>query len=57
MPLLFAAVAVADVESEISGGRSAATLLLEEIGYGVLGGVVGRAADRARSSSRPAAGT
>ena len=40
MPLLFAAVAIADVESEISGGRSPATLLLEEIGYGVLGGVV-----------------
>jgi NhaP-type Na+/H+ or K+/H+ antiporter len=39
VPLLFAAVAVADVESEISEGRSAATLLLEEIGYGVLGGV------------------
>jgi NhaP-type Na+/H+ or K+/H+ antiporter len=28
------------VQSEISGGRSPATLLLEEIGYGVLGGVV-----------------
>ena len=41
VPLLFAAVAVADVESEISGGRSAGTLLLEEIGFGVLGGVVG----------------
>jgi NhaP-type Na+/H+ or K+/H+ antiporter len=41
VPLLFAAVAVADVESEISGGRSPATLLLEEIGYGVVGGVVG----------------
>src|SRR3954452_8700213 len=40
VPLLFAAVAVADVESEISHGRSAATLLLEEIGYGVVGGVV-----------------
>ena len=40
VPLLFAAVALADVESEISGGRSAGTLLLEEIGYGVLGGVV-----------------
>ena len=37
VPLLFAAVAVADVESEISEGRSAATLLLEEIGYGVVG--------------------
>ncbi len=35
-----AAVAIADVESEISGGRSPGTLLLEEIGYGVLGGVV-----------------
>jgi len=41
VPLLFAAVAAADVESEISGGRSTATLLLEEIGYGIVGGVVG----------------
>ena len=41
VPLLFAAVALADVESEISDGRSAVTLLLEEIGYGVVGGVVG----------------
>ena len=41
VPLLFAAVAVADVESEISEGRSAATLLLEEIGFGIVGGVVG----------------
>jgi sodium/hydrogen antiporter len=39
VPLLFAAVALADVESEVSGGRSAWTLLLEEIGYGVLAGV------------------
>jgi sodium/hydrogen antiporter len=39
VPLLFAAVAFADVESEISGGRSPGTLLLEEIGFGVLGGV------------------
>jgi NhaP-type Na+/H+ or K+/H+ antiporter len=41
VPLLFAAVAVADVESEISDGRSPATLLLEEIGFGIVGGVVG----------------
>ena len=41
VPLLFAAVAVADVESEISEGRSAVTLVLEEIGYGVIGGVAG----------------
>jgi sodium/hydrogen antiporter len=40
VPLLFAAVAIADVESDISGDRSPATLLVEEIGYGVLGGVV-----------------
>ena len=39
VPLLFAAVAAADVESHISEGRGAATLLLEEIGYGVVGGV------------------
>lgn len=41
VPLLFAAVAVADVESGISGGRGAITLLLEEVGYGILGGVIG----------------
>jgi sodium/hydrogen antiporter len=40
VPLLFAAVAAADVESEISEGRDAVTLLLEEIGYGVVGGTV-----------------
>ena len=39
VPLLFAAVAAADVQSHISGGRSASTLVLEEIGYGVAGGV------------------
>jgi sodium/hydrogen antiporter len=39
VPLLFAAVAAADVESEISDGRSARTLLLEELGFGVVGGV------------------
>ena len=39
VPLLFAAVAAADVESEISEGRSPGELLLEEIGYGVVGGV------------------
>jgi NhaP-type Na+/H+ or K+/H+ antiporter len=56
VPLLFAAVALADVEAEISEGRSAATLLLEEIGYGVVGGVVGGLWSR-RSSSTPAAET
>ncbi len=40
VPLLFAAVAAADVESHISEGRTGATLLLEEIGYGLVGGVV-----------------
>lgn len=39
VPLLFAAVAAADVESGIAEGRSAGTLLLEEIGFGVIGGV------------------
>jgi NhaP-type Na+/H+ or K+/H+ antiporter len=39
VPLLFAAVAAADVASEISGGRTSGELLLEEIGYGILGGV------------------
>jgi NhaP-type Na+/H+ or K+/H+ antiporter len=40
VPLLFAAVAAADVESEIAGGRDAGTLLLEELGYGAVGGVI-----------------
>jgi sodium/hydrogen antiporter len=39
VPLLFAAVALADVESDVAGGRSPVTLLVEEIGYGALGGV------------------
>jgi NhaP-type Na+/H+ or K+/H+ antiporter len=39
VPLLFAAVAAADVESEIAHGRDATSLLLEEIGYGIVGGV------------------
>jgi sodium/hydrogen antiporter len=40
VPLLFAAVAAADVESHIAGGRSAVQLLLEEIGYGALAGIL-----------------
>jgi len=44
VPLLFAAVAAADVESQISEGRNALTLLFEEIGYGIVGGVVAGAA-------------
>ena len=40
VPLLFAAVAAADVQSGISGGRTGITLLLEEVGYGIVGGVV-----------------
>jgi sodium/hydrogen antiporter len=51
VPLLFAAVAVADVESEISGGRSPATLLLEEIGY------VSSAGSWPDSWSRPSSST
>jgi sodium/hydrogen antiporter len=39
VPLLFATVAAADVEAGISGGRTGITLLLEEVGYGIVGGV------------------
>jgi sodium/hydrogen antiporter len=39
VPLLFAAVAAADVESEIAEGRGAGTLLVEEIGFGAIGGL------------------
>jgi sodium/hydrogen antiporter len=38
VPLLFAAVAAADVQSSISGGRTGVTLLVEEVGYGIVGG-------------------
>jgi NhaP-type Na+/H+ or K+/H+ antiporter len=41
VPLLFAAVAAADVQSSISGGRTGITLLVEEVGYGIVGGVAG----------------
>jgi sodium/hydrogen antiporter len=40
VPLLFIAVAAADVQSDLTGGRDAGTLLVEEIGYGIAGGVV-----------------
>ena len=40
VPLLFGAVAAADVESHISEGRTGMTLLLEEVGYGIAGGIV-----------------
>jgi sodium/hydrogen antiporter len=39
VPLLFIAVAAADVQSDLTGGRDATTLVLEEIGYGIVGGV------------------
>jgi len=39
VPLLFAAVAAADIGSQIADGRGAGTLLLEEIGYGVIAGI------------------
>ena len=48
VPLLFAAVAAADVESHISHGRSPSELLLEEIGYGIVGWGPRRASDRSR---------
>lgn len=40
VPLLFAAVAAADVESGIADGRAVGTLLLEEIGFGILAGAL-----------------
>src|SRR5262249_47746589 len=40
VPLLFAAVAAADAESHIAHGRGPWTLLVEEIGYGLAGGIV-----------------
>lgn len=39
VPLLFAAIAAADVESKVAHGQHALTLLVEEIGYGLVGGL------------------
>jgi len=39
VPLLFIAIAVADVTSSITSGDSALTVAAEEIGYGLLGGL------------------
>ena len=39
VPLLFIAVAAADVQSDLTGGRDAGTLVFEEIGYGIVGGI------------------
>ena len=39
VPLLFIAIAAADVHADADRGRSTTTLVLEEIGYGILGGI------------------
>ncbi len=39
VPLLFIVLAAADVESHVESGNHAATIVAEEIGYGILGGV------------------
>ncbi len=39
VPLLFIVLASADVESHVSSGHHAVTIALEEIGYGLVGGV------------------
>ncbi len=39
VPLLFIVLAAADVESHVANGHSAVTIVAEEIGYGLLGGV------------------
>jgi sodium/hydrogen antiporter len=40
VPLLFVAVAAADVQSDVTGGQHALTILAEEIGYGLVAGAV-----------------
>lgn len=39
VPLLFIVLAAADVASHVAGGHHAITIVAEEIGYGILGGV------------------
>ena len=39
VPLLFIVLAAADVESHVESGHHAVTIVAEEIGYGILGGV------------------
>ena len=40
VPLLFIALAIAEAEEQVVGGGAAAHIVAEEIGYGILGGVV-----------------
>ena len=40
MPLLLIALAVADVEDKATSGHHALSVVAEEIGYGIVGGVV-----------------
>lgn len=39
VPLLFIAIAAADVNSHVTSGHHAVTIVVEELGYGMLGGV------------------
>ncbi len=39
VPLLFIVLAAADVESHVASGHHAGTIVVEEIGYGILGGL------------------
>ncbi|MGO9958352.1 MAG: cation:proton antiporter [Solirubrobacteraceae bacterium] len=39
VPLLFIVLAAADVESDVAGGHHALTIVAQEIGYGIVGGV------------------
>ena len=57
VPLLFAAIAAADVQSHIAEGRTGMTLLVEEVGYGVVGRVRRRHPDRRNHPVRRAQGS
>ena len=44
VPLLFIALAIAEAEENVIGGGHAATIVAEEIGYGIVGGIAAGAA-------------
>ncbi len=56
VPLLFIAIAIAEADAGTAPGRAAFQLVAEQIGYGLIGGVVAGVARRPRAATTPCAG-
>ena len=56
VPLFFIAIAIAEADAGTASGRSRIELVFEQIGYGLVGGVVAGASAASRCASRRAGG-